>query len=201
MKKKDVSLILNILIIIFELIGFIVTIKVNSRISYEFFTEDSNILMLFSSLLFVIYLLLNKKIPSWLKQFKYLSTVCLTLTFFVVLLILAPMYNFNYGYMLFHQSMLYQHLICPILSIVTFIFFDDLRDYNKRDNFIGISFTLVYAIVLIVLNLINVIEGPYPFLMVRNQSLLASLIWLITIPSLSYFFAYGLRRLNHKYNR
>ncbi len=201
MKKKDVSLILNILIIIFELIGFIVTIKVNSRISYEFFTEDSNILMLFSSLLFVIYLLLNKKIPSWLKQFKYLSTVCLTLTFFVVLLILAPMYNFNYGYMLFHQSMLYQHLICPILSIVTFIFFDDLRDYNKRDNFIGISFTLVYAIVLIALNLINVIEGPYPFLMVRNQSLLASLIWLITIPSLSYFFAYGLRRLNHKYNR
>lgn len=201
MKKKDVSLILNILIIIFELIGFIVTIKVNSRISYEFFTEDSNILMLFSSLLFVIYLLLNKKIPSWLKQFKYLSTVCLTLTFFVVLLILAPMYNFNYGYMLFHQSMLYQHLICPILSIVTFIFFDDLRDYNKRDNFIGISFTLVYAIVLIVLNLINVIEGPYPFLMVRNQSLLASLIWLITIPGLSYFFAYGLRRLNHKYNR
>ena len=201
MKKKDVSLILNILIIIFELIGFIVTIKVNSRISYEFFTEDSNILMLFSSLLFVIYLLLNKKIPSWLKQFKYLSTVCLTLTFFVVLLILAPMYNFNYGYMLFHQSMLYQHLICPILSIVTFIFFDDLRDYNKRDNFIGISFTLLYAIVLIALNLINVIEGPYPFLMVRNQSLLASLIWLITIPGLSYFLAYGLRKLNYKYNR
>ena len=201
MKKKDISLVLNILIVVLELIGFILSFKIFNKISIEFYTQDSNILALFSSLIYVIYLLLNKKIPKWLKEFKYITTVSLALTFFVVILILAPMFNYAYGYLLFHDIMLYEHLLCPILGIITFIFFDDINKYDKKDSLIAISFTIIYAVVLIILNLVNVIEGPYPFLRVRYQSVFASIMWLILIPGLSYLLSYELRKLNYRYNK
>ena len=199
MNKK--SLIFNLIIVILEIIGFIVTLNINHKISYEYYTEDSNILALFSSLLFVIYLISKKKIPRWLQLFKYMTTICLTVTFLVVILILAPMYQFNYGFLLFHNSLLYQHLLCPVLSIIVFIFFDDISILKIKDTFIGISLTILYAVVLIVLNFFELVSGPYPFLMVHNQSIFMSIFWLIIILGLTYLIAFLLRKiyiLKHK---
>ena len=199
--KKKMSLIFNVLIVIFELIGFFVTYKTIGRISYEYFTEDSNILSFFSSLLYVIFILLNKKIPKYLKIFKYLSTVCMALTFFFFFLILSPMSNYNYVYMLTKDAMLYQHLICPVLCMISFVCFDDIGKLTKKDILYSISFTLLYAVVLIILNIFDFIKGPYPFLMVKEQSIFMSLIWLILIPGLSYLLAVLLKRCNFKYNK
>ena len=65
MKKRKVAIILNVLIIIFEIIGFIITYNNNHRIAIEYYTEDSNILALITSIIFLIYLLFNKKIPKY----------------------------------------------------------------------------------------------------------------------------------------
>lgn len=193
MSKRKISILLNSLIVILETIGLIVTIKVNHRISYEYYTEDSNILALISSLLFVIFS--KGKIPKWLQMFKYMTTICLTVTFLVVIFILAPMYNFNYSYLLLHNSLLYQHLLCPILIIITFIFFDEIDELNFKDNLIGISLTVIYAIVLIVLNILELVSGPYPFLMVKNQSVMMSIIWFVVILSLTYVIGLLLRKI------
>lgn len=188
------SLIFNLLIVVLEIIGLIVTLFYNNRISYEYYTEDSNILALFSSLLFVIFLL-KGKIPKWVQLFKYMTTICLTVTFLVVIFILAPMYNFAYNYLLFHNSLLYQHLLCPILSIITFLFFDDIDVLGVRENFFGIFLTILYAVILIVLNIMELVVGPYPFLMVRNQSLFMSIVWFVLIIGLAYLIAFILRKL------
>lgn len=192
--KRKISLLLNILIIIFELIGFIITIKNNGRIGIEYYTEDSNILMLITSLIFVLYLLLNKKIPYYIKLLKYTSTICLTVTFLVVVLILAPMYSFNYNYLLFSNELLYHHLLCPILSVITFIYFDNFDKYNIKDNILATSATLIYGIILIILNLIKIVDGPYPFLKIYKQPLFLTFIWVILILSISYIVAYILRK-------
>lgn len=197
--KKKMSLILNLLIVIFEIIGFVITLNLTHRIAIEYYTEDSNILALFSSLLFVIYLISNKKIPRWLELFKYMTTICLTVTFLVVIFILAPMYNFNYYYMLFYHNLLFQHLLCPIISIITFIFFDKMSILDKKDSMIGISLTLLYGFILIILNLFKLIEGPYPFLMIYKQPIYMSIIWFILIIGLSYFISVYLRKLYLKY--
>ena len=198
--KKNISIIINTLIVILEIVGLICTYSFNHRIGIEYYTEDSNILGLISSLLLVIFLVNNKKIPKWLKLFKYSTTICLTVTFIVVIFILAPMYNFNYVYLLFHNELLYHHLLCPILSIITFIYFDDLGMLDKKDSLLGLSLTLIYAVVLIILNIAKFIEGPYPFLYVYKQSIVVSIIWFIIIIGLSYFIAYILRKLYQKYN-
>ena len=169
MKKRKISLFLNILIIIFEIIGLIITYKKNGRVGIEYYTEDSNIIALLTSSIFVLFLLTNKKIPKFLKQLKYISTICLSVTLLVVIFILAPMYNFNYNFLLFKNELLYHHLLCPILSIITFIFFDEIETYNLKENIFSLSFTIIYAIVLIILNIVKIVDGPYPFLQIYNH--------------------------------
>ncbi len=201
MKKRKISLFLNILIIIFEIIGLIITYKKNGRVGIEYYTEDSNIIALLTSSIFVLFLLTNKKIPKFLKQLKYISTICLSVTLLVVIFILAPMYNFNYNFLLFKNELLYHHLLCPILSIITFIFFDEIETYNLKENIFSLSFTIIYAIVLIILNIVKIVDGPYPFLQIYNQSIIMSIVWAITILVITYIIALILRKLQYRNNK
>ena len=193
MNKK--SLVCNLFIVILELIGLVVAISINKTIGIEYYTSDSNILALVSSSLFIIYIILKKNIPKWLQVLKYMTTVCLAVTFLVVILVLAPMYNFNYEYLLFNNSLLYQHLLCPVLSLVTFIFFDDISVLKKKNTYLGIIFTIIYAVVLILLNYLKLIEGPYPFLLVYEQSIFMSIFWIILILGMAYLVALLLRKI------
>ncbi len=198
MNKRKITLLLNILIIIFESIGFIIIITNKGRIGIEYYTEDSNIIAFLTSIVFVIYLLLNKKIPYYLKMLKYISTICLTVTLLVVIFILAPMYNFNYVFFLFKNDLLYHHLLCPILCIISFTLFEDIDNYTIKDNIIATSTTLLYGIILIILNLIKVVEGPYPFLKVYIQPIYITIIWIISILIITYIIALVLRIITNK---
>ena len=195
MNKKKASLLFNILIVLFEILGIIETIILNHKISFEYYTEDSNILALVSSFLFVIYLLKKNRIPRWLQVFKYMTTICLTITFVVVITVLGPMNNFDYSFLLFSKALFIQHLICPTLAFITFTLFDDIKPLHIIDNVIGLLLTLVYSLVLIILNLFEIVTGPYPFLMVREQELSMSIAWSIALFAMSYLIALLLRVL------
>ena len=199
MNKIKASLLFNVLIVLFEIIGIIETLKINNKISFEYYTEDSNILALISSTLFVIYLIKNKKISRWLQIFKYATTICLSITFIVVLFVLGPMYNFDYSFLLFDRALFFQHLVCPILCFITFISFDYIKPLSVADNFIGLILTLIYSLILIILNLFEIVTGPYPFLMVREQSVSISIAWSISLFVLSYMIALSLRILAKKH--
>ena len=192
MKKRNISIYINVLIIIFEIMGLIHNYIYNNRISIEYFTEEANILALISSIIFVIYLIINKKIPNWLKLMKYTSTVGLTITFLVVLFILYPMSGFNFYGMFISGTLLYHHLLCPLLGFISFIFFDNLSKYDKSDIKYGLIHMGVYGIVLVILNILKVINGPYPFLMVYNQTIIVSIIWFIVLYLLGYIISYTL---------
>lgn len=199
MKKK--SIIFNILLILLEVIAFTLILNTTSKINFQFYTEDSNILALISSIIYIYFLCINKKIPRWVQLFKYMTTIGLTLTFLVVIFILTPMYNFNYSFMLLEGSMLYLHLLCPIIGIITFIFFDQIDISKKGDIFKGMLFTIIYGIVLIILNILGIVNGPYPFLMVRNQTVIASIIWSTIVIGLTYIIARLLKVASIKVNK
>lgn len=195
MNRRKISLLLNILIVILEIIGLIISVNIHHRLSIEYYTVDSNILALISSLIFTTYLMKKKEIPGWLKTFKYSTTICLTITFVVVIFILAPTYNFNYNLLLFHEELLYQHFLCPILGIISFIFFDKYENFTRKENILGMNLTLVYGIIILILNILDIVVGPYPFLMIKKQSALTSILWIIIILSIAYLIAYTLRKL------
>ncbi len=190
MNKKKISFVLNVFIILFELQAIVYNAIVNKWLALEFYTELSNLFALVTSTLYVFYLIKGKKMPSLVSLLKYSSTVCLGITFIVVLFILLPMSYYDVKAMFFDGILLYHHLLCPLLSIISFLFFDDLKVFDQIDMLFSLSFTCVYAVVLIVLNLLYIIEGPYPFLMIRSQSVLASTIWMIIIFSFSFTVSY-----------
>ena len=203
MNKKEVSLIcsiiINVVIVILEIIALIIHYgSIGNGIAIQYYTIDSNVLALVSSLLFVIYLFFDKKIPKWLKIFKYITTVSLTITLFVVLLILLPMSNFNYSGLLFSNVMLCHHLLCPILGIITFIFFDDIGDFTTKDSILSLGLTYIYSAITITLNLTGDLIGPYPFLMILDNSILESIFYFVIIYGLSYLISFTLRTLRYK---
>ena len=195
MNKKKASLLFNILIVLFEILGIIEVLIINNKISFEYYTEDSNLLALISSFLFIIYLLKKNRIPRWLQVFKYMTTICLAITFVVVLTVLGPLNNFDYSFLLFSKPLFIQHLVCPILAFITFIYFDEIKPLSIIDNIIGLFITLLYSLVLIALNIFEIVSGPYPFLMVKEHEISVSIAWSISIFALSYLIALILRVL------
>ncbi len=200
MKKKEVSLVLNMLLIIFECIAFILSIIEYNAINFEYYTEDSNFIALVASVLFIMFLGANRKVPKVVMLFKYVSNICLTLTFFVVLFILIPMYNYDFSLLLFKGPLFYHHLLCPIISLISFFAYDNIGKITVKDSIIGMGFTLLYGFVLIPLNIFEVVKGPYPFLMVREQALIMTVLWMLILLSLVFLISYVLRKLYLKYN-
>ena len=97
--------------------------------------------------------------------------------------------------MLTYGSMLYMHLLCPIIGIITFIYFDDMSSIDKKDIKKGTLLTLVYAVIIISLNILRLIEGPYPFLFVYKQPIYMSIIWFVIIIGFSYLIGWILHKL------
>ena len=158
MKKNDKTLlILNIIMIILEIAGLITTLITLGNIELQYYTECSNILMLITSSIYTYYLLNNKNIPKWLEILYHMAVLGLTITFLVVILILAPMYNFIYGWLLFSGAMLYYHTLCPILAIITYIFFAD-NHLNKHEIIYTMLFTIIYSVVIIICNICHIIN-------------------------------------------
>ena len=189
--KKNISIIINMVLIILGIIGFIETIRMLGKYDITYYTLDSNLLAIFVEILYLYFLVIKEKIPRWLQLLKYIATLSLVITFVVVVLVLAPLENNNYRYFLLYGSQLYYHTLCPIIAFISFLFLENYK-YEKKDILYALSFTIIYAIISILLNCIGVMNGPYPFLKVRINPWYISILWFIVILGLSYLLSYFL---------
>lgn len=194
MSKKKLALIINIVIIIVELLAFGKNLLVEHNIAIEYYTNDSNILALISSILFIIFYNKNKE---FVKDIRFIATSCLTVTLLVVIFILSPMYEFNYKLLMFTDNFFILHTLAPILSIISYVALED----RSNKNYLCLAFTTLYAIIMIVLNVLNIVDGPYPFLKINTQDILVSLLWGIIIIGGSYLISLCLNVLNKKIKR
>lgn len=192
---KNTNIIINLLIVILEIIGFVLVFKELGITSLEYYTEDSNILLLISSIIILIYISKNKELPLWFKSFRYIAIVSTTLTLIIVLTVLSWTTDFGLYYLLFHESMLYHHTLCPVLAILSFVF---VERYDNLHTIHGLYFTAVYGIIMIILNALKIVEGPYPFLLVHNQPIIHSIIWTALIFAITYAIALILKKINGK---
>ena len=204
MKHKNSKLycafIINILIIIMELFAFLVCYKESGFACFKYYTQDSNLFLMFTSLLYVISLLIcDKKISHFVSLLKYAATTSVVITFLTVVTILAPVMG-GYKAMLLDGTMLIHHLICPIFGFVTFVFFEKHNLNGLKDALISMIFTCLYGIIAVTLNVLKIMDGPYPFLKVYDQTILMSIFWLILMMGSSYLITVLIGNLNHAYN-
>ena len=194
--RKIVALILNLLVLIFEVSGLTVALtgKVGEGHSldfFRFFTNDSNVLLLIGTILLLVYqvhgLKDGKEIPKYVNVFYFVSLVGTTLTFLTVLFILIPMMGVG---LISSYSMVCLHLICPILSVIDFLFFDDDFKLKLFDSFFGMIPMTIYGVIILILVGIKSIEPPYPFLDIYNQKVYISVLFIILMFAMTYLICF-----------
>ena len=162
MKRIKLAIIFNIIIIVMDvfatilmitgiqIIGHSQTLTETGYHALQFFTVDSNLLVLATSILMLIYylLMMNKKIealPNWLKIVRLCSVVGVTLTMLTTVFYLG--FIVTTGYLsLFYNANLFYHLLVPLFSIISFILFEQEVDLKKNQCFYGLIPTVLYSI-------------------------------------------------------
>lgn len=193
-----VALVLNILIIIGEMITVPREFSTVGWSLLKYYTYLSNILLGIVSILFVLY---AAKSPLWLKRLRLLATGGVAMTLTVVLAVLAPSEENGYFTYCIQGDGLWVHTICPVLSIICFIFAEDNSSLKYRDCLLPLGATLLYGVVAITLNLLRLLYGPYFFLHVYEQPIYMSVFWVVVLMVLVYFLAALQLMLSRRFSR
>ena len=185
--RRTYALILNSLIIMGEAVAIYLSFSAIGWSFLQYYTVLSNLLLLASCL---VFLAKGGETDLSTKRFRLAATACVGLTFLVTATMLAPASGpGGFHNLLFSGDGLYYHLLCPLLSFLSFMCFEDGSGLSRKDALIPLGLTLLYALVTMVLNIMRLLYGPYFFLHVYEQSILMSIVWFITIPGMVWLIA------------
>ena len=163
--KRTISIILNSLIFLlvtFATISMIFNFNLMSRpdavraftasnlSAFKYYTVDSNVL---GGLLALVYICFEvalakgkiTRIPKILHLLRLAAATGLTLTMLVTAFFLIPQFGENWK-ILYIDNNFFFHLTVPLLSIITYIFFEPDTNISLRDSLFGIITMLIYAI-------------------------------------------------------
>ncbi len=201
-KNNKLAILCNSVMIIFTCIGLYMSIQESDIFLH--FTNDINILLLVSNIVYILTLLIKKDVAFIGLLLRYMATACLVLIF-IATFYLASTIETNYveglKFYLTDKSFLFFNLLNPIISVVSFTRFEGDRRLNKKKTiYLAMLPTLLYGIVLVILNLTNTVVGPYPFLMVNANAPLVSIICMIVILVLNYLIARFILLFNQKHS-
>ena len=176
----DKALIANIIVIILELAGFNVS-RSRGLMMLIFYTQLSNLVTMISSVCYII-----SSDAAFTVTMRYLSTVMLVMTVLITLFVLVPS-GAGFSRMMLSGNGLFHHTLCPAVSITSYM----LWERHSSMWMIPVAVTLVYGIVLLYLNHAEIVEGPYPFFKVHQQSVRATVIWMTVLTILIAAFSLG----------
>ena len=116
--------------------------------------------------------------PRWVTAFRYLSTCMLVMTFFVTTCVLIPMGG-DPKRLLWSGSGLYHHVLCPVVSTLSYIFAEN--HVGPGMIWLPVLTTFLYGMILLYLNGIRKVDGPYPFFRVHHQSAGMTVLWMTVL--------------------
>lgn len=197
MKKREIiSLGFNVAIVALSVICIVLY---PDLINFKFYSILSNYIVLIASLLMVIFLLIKKDlslVPYPVILLKYVAAISLALTIIVVLVVLIPLdygisgYGAGFYLNMLSSTGLFRHLLVPVLTIISFIYFEGDRRLNKRKTIVfPIAYTLVYTVVILILVLTDKITAPYPFLDILYMPVHSTILYFVLISFVDYFLA------------
>ena len=167
----NMSIAINIAVIILEIIGLRISTSERKWKIFAYYTQISNIITLVSS--FVLVAARSNELSVVL---RYLSSCMLTMTFMITLFVLVPMGG-GFRKLMLSGNGLYHHTLCPILSVTSYIMWEQ----HSSLWILPTVLTFIYGIIMLFMNGKGLFDGPYPFFRVRNQSKLATVVWMVVL--------------------
>lgn len=205
MKRRNIiSILLNIGIIIsglYAILHMMLSNKSGVLVAggigaLYYFTIDSNILLVISSILVVINLLTKRKLNDVIFTIKMIATTNVTLTFIVVVCYLGFVMGWNF---MIGGENFFLHIINPILALISYLFCE-YCDLPKRYTILNILPPLIYVCVIIPMVILGK-NPPYPFLDVTHNSIYETIIVFLLMAIGIYFIGYIMYVLNKKINK
>ncbi len=199
--QKVLSILCNLAVVRMELEAIPLSWGGIQELMFIFYTELTNIFAMgvcaLTALCQIWALVSGRELPVLVKGLKYTAACCLALVFLTVVFVLAPMWGPGGHYiMLFTTSMLYNHLLNPLTAFFSFVLFERAPALPRRAAVLALAPTVLYGGAAFALNAARVIDGPYPFLKVYEQSVAASCLWAVGILAANYLIARIIWRLN-----
>lgn len=185
---------IEICILVGELLGLILTSIETGWRQFYFYTQLSNYFLAVMTAIHLVTVLRKKPVSERVNRYLYTAICLTTVTFSVVAFVLLPMEGGFYGYMLGGNA-IFHHTICPILGAVLATL---IRPVRKKDAVLALVPTLIYSLIMFVVNLCIPDFGPYPFFKIYNQPVYMSLVWLFCLLAIVYGVAQLVRLLSGK---
>ena len=161
-----------LLIIVCEIWGITGVDKKHLLKSMIYYTQLSNVAALISAVLLLCF-----GPAEWIAVFRYLSVCLLIMTCLVTVFVLQPLLHDSY-LLLWSRTGFFLHLVCPFLNTLSYVF---LETHAKGSVFLPPAATLLYGVIMLYMNYIEKVDGPYPFLRIRHQTKTATVIWIIVL--------------------
>ena len=199
--RRVLSIVLNLAVVLMEPAAIRMSWEAVGNQTFTFYTENSNVFSAVVCLLVVLAqlrgLVTGRPLSRWVKTLKFIAACCLTMTFLTVVLVLAPYYPEQGGvvFLLTESSMLYHHLLNPLCVFVSFVFLERDPKLPARCIPLALVPTVLYGSVALWANIRRLIVGPYPFLMVYEQTPAQSVLWCAVILTMNLFCAWLVWRL------
>ena len=196
-KNNKLALGSNILLIVLASLGLYFSIV--DKNAFLYYSDNVGMFALSSSIIYVI-IVLAKKEPNFLcLALRYVSTTCLVLTL-VGTFYVATTTGENYLDSFIKGSHLFNNLLCPIVSFVSFTMFEGDRRLNKKKTiWYALIPTVIYAIIMLVCNVSNTFTGPYSFMMINDNPVYVTVVVFIVTIILNYVIGRFLLLSNQKH--
>ena len=165
--------ILCLIVLLLEIRGSSISLPGRFWKSLVFYTQLSNLVTAVSTLLLLVF-----GQPYWITVLRYISTCMLVMTFFVTTCVLIPMGG-DPRKLLWSGSGLYHHILCPVISTASYILFEEHAEGTLI--WLPAVLTLAYGLIMLYLNGKKLVDGPYPFFRVHNQSAMATTLWMVVL--------------------
>ena len=196
-KNNKLALGSNILLIVLAGLGLYFSI-VDKNV-FLYYSDNAGMFALSSSIIYVI-IILTKKEPNFLSlALRYVSTTCLVLTL-VGTFYVATTTGENYLDSFIKGSHLFNNLLCPIVSVISFTLFEGDRRLNKKKTiWYALIPTVIYGIIMLVCNVTNTFTGPYSFMMINDNPVYVTVVVFIVTIILNYVIGRFLLLSNQKH--
>ncbi len=166
-KNQTVEMILNIVLVIFTVIGIILmltgkpeegALQSTGIENFKFYTVLTNVFCGIIAAVHLIFLLLKKDTDK-IRVLKLAAVCGVAITFAVVAFMFGPLYGFPQFY---KRGNLFFHLLEPVVAMVEFILIRRKKVPFKYTVIAAVP-TLLYGIGYMTNILINGIGGPWPY--------------------------------------
>ena len=176
MRKK--LIVIHLVLIVLEVVALVHDLQVFGAGMFRYYTIDSNLLQLIVSACLLAFLLRRgeEPLPGILTGLHLICAVCLTITFLIALLVLAPQEGFAYYFL--QDVAPINHFLGPVLSVISFLLSGKLPGtLSGKAVLAPMAATLLYGVVALILNAAGVLDGPYFFLRIHSEPVSTVATW------------------------